>query len=58
MSTTKKNQISVCHRRTASKLVKHLAKNSTFVQKQLSPSVTLKVNLILILDVRFILMFK
>jgi hypothetical protein len=38
--------------------VKNSAKNSTFIQKETSPSVTLKVNLILTLDVNFILMFK
>jgi hypothetical protein len=38
--------------------VKNSAKNSTFVQKETIPSVTLKVNLILTLDVNFIFMFK
>jgi hypothetical protein len=38
--------------------VKHSVKNSTLVQKETSPSVTLKLNLILTLDVNFILMFK
>jgi hypothetical protein len=35
-----------------------LVKNSTFVQKETSPSVSLKVNLVLTLDANFILMFK
>jgi hypothetical protein len=38
--------------------VNNSAKNSTFVQKETSPSVTLKVNLVLTLDANFILMFK
>jgi hypothetical protein len=38
--------------------VKNSVKNSTFVQKETSPSVTLKVNLLLTLDVNFILMFR
>jgi hypothetical protein len=45
----------VCRGRTVSVFVKNSAKNSTFVQKETRPSVTLKVNLILTLNVNFIL---
>jgi hypothetical protein len=38
--------------------VKRSGKNSTFVQKETRPSVTLKVNLILVLDVNFILILS
>jgi hypothetical protein len=38
--------------------VENSAKNSTFVQKQRSSSITLKVNFTVTLDVNFILMFK
>jgi hypothetical protein len=38
--------------------IKTLAKNSTFVQKETSSSITIQVNFTLTLDVNFILMFK
>jgi hypothetical protein len=39
-------------------LVENSPKNSRFVQKETSSSITLKVNFTVILDVTFILMFK
>jgi hypothetical protein len=38
--------------------VKNLAKNSTYVQKETSSSITLKVNFTMTLVVNFIFMFK
>jgi hypothetical protein len=38
--------------------VKNSAKNSTFVQKETSASITLKVNFTMTLDVNVILMFR
>jgi hypothetical protein len=54
----RKKSSAVCRGRTVSVFDKNSVKNSTFVQKETGPSVTLKVNLILILDVNFILVFK
>jgi hypothetical protein len=48
----------VCGGRTASVFVRNSAKNSTFVQKERSRTVALKVNFTLTLDISFILMCK